>query len=67
MLALMLNPRFKSFHLVSFFIVHDQGVAIWYNVIISYVHEMLLSLASINGFVDQKVDDGNSLEIFQKT
>jgi hypothetical protein len=28
---------------------------------------MLLSLASINGFVDQKVDDGNSLEIFQKT
>jgi hypothetical protein len=28
MLALMLNPTFKSFHLVSFFIVHDQGVAI---------------------------------------
>jgi hypothetical protein len=28
MLALMLNPRFKSFHLMFFFIVHDQGVAI---------------------------------------
>jgi hypothetical protein len=28
---------------------------------------MLLSLASINGFVDQRMDDDNSLEIFQMT
>jgi hypothetical protein len=28
MLALMLNPKFKSFCLVSSFISHDQGVAI---------------------------------------
>ncbi len=27
MLALMLNPRFKSLQLLSFFVGHDQGVA----------------------------------------
>jgi hypothetical protein len=28
---------------------------------------MLLSLASITGFVDKRMDDDNSLEIFQMT
>ncbi len=51
MLVLMLDTKFKSSFNVFFHWSWSRSSncwAIWYNVIISYVHEMLLSLASID-------------------
>jgi hypothetical protein len=47
----MLDPRFKTLHLVSSLIGHEQGKAILEEydkkIFISYVSKMLLSFASI--------------------
>jgi hypothetical protein len=51
MFSLILDPRFKTFHLVSSLIGHEQGKAIVEKydkkISISYAYEMLLSFASI--------------------
>jgi hypothetical protein len=69
----MLNPRFKSFCLMSSFIGHDQGVAIveQYDTMSlclmfmrCYYHLHPL-IESNNGFVDQRMHDDNNLDIFQ--
>jgi hypothetical protein len=75
MLALMLDTRFKSLHLVSFFIGRDQGIAIIEQYDIMSLYPMFMKCyyhlhsltQSNNGFVDQKVDDDNNLDIFQVT
>jgi hypothetical protein len=75
MLALILNPRFKSFCLVSSFIVHDQGVAIveqhdtmsLYPMFMRCYYHLHPPIEFNNGFVDQKVYDDNNLDIFQMT
>jgi hypothetical protein len=60
MLALMLNPRFKSFCLTSSFIGHDQGVAIveqydtmsLYPMPMKCYYHLHPPIKSNNGFVD---------------
>ncbi len=60
---------------MSSFIGHDQGVAIveQYDTMSLYLMFMRCychlhpSIESTNGFVDQKVDDDNNLDIFQMT
>jgi len=73
MLALMLDPRFKSLHLVFSFIGRDQGIAIveQYDTMSSYLMLMkcyyhLHPLIEFdNGFANHKVEDDNNLNIFQ--
>jgi hypothetical protein len=72
MLVLMLDPRFKSLHLVFSFISCNQGIAIveQYDTISLYpmfkcYYHMHPSIEFDNDFADQKVDDDNNLDFFQ--
>jgi hypothetical protein len=70
---ILLDPRFKSFHLVSFFIGCDQGVAIIEEYDTMSLYPMLMkcyyylhpSIEFDNDFANQKVYDDSSLDIFQ--
>jgi hypothetical protein len=69
----MLDPRFKSFHLVFSFISHNQGITIveqydiisLYPMFIKCYYHLHPSIEFDNDFVDQRVDDDNNLDIFQ--
>ncbi len=73
MWTLMLDPRFKSFHLVFSFISHNQGITIveqydiisLYPMFIKCYYHLHPSIEFDNDFVDQRVDDDNNLDIFQ--
>jgi hypothetical protein len=75
MLALMLDLRFKSLCLVFFFIGHDQGVTIvekydrmsLYPMVMKHYYHLHPLIEFDNDFVDQKMDDDSSLDIFQMT
>ncbi len=73
MLSLMLDPRFKSFRLVSSFLGREEGV----NIVdeydkknfVSYAFKVLSSFASndrIRWCVNQTCDKNSSLNIFQQ-
>jgi hypothetical protein len=70
---ILLDPRFKSFHLVSSFIACDQGVAIIEQYDTMSLYPMLMkcyyylhpSIESNNDFANQRVYDDNILDIFQ--
>ncbi len=70
---ILLDPRFKSFHLVSSFIACDQGVAIikqydtmsLYPMFMKCYYYLHPSIESNNDFVNQKVYDDNNLDILK--
>jgi hypothetical protein len=72
---ILLDPRFKSFHLVSSFIGCDQGVSIieqydtmsLYPMFMKCYYYLHPSIESNNDFVNQRVYDDSSLDIFQMT
>ncbi len=75
MLVLILNPKFKSFHLVFSFIGCDQGITIveqydtmsLYPMLMKCYYHLYPSIEFDNDFAKQRVDDDNSLDIFQMT
>jgi len=74
MLSLMLDPGFKSFHLVSSFVGQEEGVNIvdeydrrtLYPTLLKCYHHLHPLTKSI-GCVDQTSDEDSSLDIFQQT
>jgi hypothetical protein len=68
---ILLDPRFKSFHLGSSFIGRDQGVAIieQYDTMSLYLMKCYYylhpSIESNNDFANQRVYDDSNLDIFQ--
>ncbi len=73
MLVLMLDPKFKNLHLMSSFIGRHQEVTIveQYDTMLFYpmlcYYHLHPLIQSNNGLVDQRLDDDNSLDIFQLT
>jgi hypothetical protein len=73
MLALMLDPRLKSLHLVFSFIGCDQGIAIveqydtmpLYLILMKCYYHLHPSIEFDNSFANHKVDDDNNMNIFQ--
>ncbi len=73
MLALMLDTRFKSLHLVFSFISHNQGIAMveqydtisLYPIFIKCYYHLHPSIEFDNDFADWRVDDDRNLDIFQ--
>ncbi len=73
LILILLDPRFKSFHLVFFFIGCDQGVAIieqydtmsLYPMLMKCYYHLHPSIESDNDFVNQSVYDDSGLDIFQ--
>jgi hypothetical protein len=73
MLSLMLDPRFKSFHLVFSFIGRKQCVAIveeydiksLYPMLLKCHHHLHLLAKSESDFVNIGVDEDYSLDIFE--
>jgi hypothetical protein len=69
----MLDPRFKSLHLVFYFIGRDQGVVVveqydtmsLYLMVMKCYYNLHPSIEFDNGFADHKVEDDNNLNIFQ--
>jgi hypothetical protein len=74
MLALLLDPRFKSLCLVSSFVRQEEGVNIvdeydrrtLYPMLLKYYHHLHPMIKSIR-CVDQTCDEDSSLDIFQQT
>jgi hypothetical protein len=72
MLLLMLDPQFKSFHLVSSFVDHEQGISITENYDKKSLHLMFLKCCHHLHLVsnceiestNQKVDEDCNLDIF---
>jgi hypothetical protein len=75
MFSLMLDPRFKTFCLVSSLIVHEQGKAIveeydnkpLFHVFIKCHHHFYPLVKFKRGIVDQRVEEDRSLDIFEMT
>jgi hypothetical protein len=75
MFSLMLNPRFKTFDLVTSLINHEQTNAIVENMINFFLFPMLFKchyhlhhLAEFErNVVDQRVEEDNNLDIFEMT
>ncbi len=71
----MLNPRFKTFHLVSSLIICEQGKVIVEKYDKKSLFPMLLKchyhlhplVESERGVVDQRVEEDKSLDIFEMT
>ncbi len=69
----MLDPKFKNIHLVSSFIGRHQEVTIVKQYDTMSLYPMLCYyhlhplIQSNNDFVDQRLDDDNSLNFFQLT
>ncbi len=66
MLTLMLDPRFNSLCLMFSFIDCDDeqyNTMSLYLMLMKCYYHLHSSIESNNGFVDQKVDDHNSLDI----
>jgi hypothetical protein len=69
---LMLDPRFKSFHLVFSFVGQEEGVSIvdeydrktLYPMLLKCYHHLHPMTKSV-GCVDQTCDENSSLDIFQ--
>jgi hypothetical protein len=75
MLVLMFDPRFKDLPLVSSFIGRDQEVAIveqydtmsLYAMLMKCYYHLHPSIQFNNDFANERLDDDNSLNIFQLT
>jgi hypothetical protein len=73
LILILLDPRFKSFHLVSSFIGCDQGITIIEQYDTMSLYPMLMkcyyylhpSIEFDNDFVNQKMYDDSPLDIFQ--
>ncbi len=72
MLSFMLDPKFKSFHLMSSFIGYEQRVTIvkeyderfLYPMLLKCYHDLHPVIKSESEFVDQTMDVDCSLDIF---
>jgi hypothetical protein len=72
MLSLMLNPRFKSFRLVSYFIGHERVVIIIEGYVRKYIYFILLKcyhhlnlVANFQGdIINQGIDEDYNMDIF---
>jgi hypothetical protein len=73
MLPLMLDPRFKSFHLVSSFVSQEEGISIvneydkrtLYLMFLKWYHHLHPMIESI-GRGDQTIDEDCSWDLFQQ-
>ncbi len=75
MFFLMLDPRFKTPRLVSSLIGREQGKAIakeydrksLFLMLLKYYYHVYPLVESERGVVDQKVEEGRGLDIFEMT
>jgi hypothetical protein len=75
MLSLMLDPRFKTLHLVSSIIGHEQGKAIveeydkksLFSMLLKCYYHLHPLVEYERGVVDQRVEKDRSLDIFEMT
>jgi hypothetical protein len=75
MLSLLLDPRFFKFHLMSPLIGHEQGKAIveeydkksLFPMLLKCYYHLHLLVESGRGFVDEKVEEDITLDIFEMT
>jgi hypothetical protein len=73
MFTLMLDPRFKTLHLVSLLIGHEQGKVIieeydkksLFPMLFKCHYHLHLLVESERDVVDQRVEEDNNLDIFE--